>query len=192
MADPTTTTKPRSTTATPRRTKAAKATPDAVPDDAAPTVIAVTPAMISASATVPAVLTLERASIGRAQAVQVDVRQGAIGRLDAADVAVHQGAVGMARADKVSVEFGMTGLAIAGEARVSQGFVRNALTRDLRVEQGAVGLAVANHATFERTSGVFMLIARDVRGSVRPVLDWRGALAFGAAFALVLRVLRRR
>jgi hypothetical protein len=37
-----------------------------------------------------------------------------------------------------------------------------------------------------------VLIAGRVDGTVRPILDWRGALAFGVAFAVVSGILRRR
>jgi hypothetical protein len=36
------------------------------------------------------------------------------------------------------------------------------------------------------------LIARRVTGDVRVLLDWRGALAFGAIAGLVVGLLRRR
>jgi hypothetical protein len=35
------------------------------------------------------------------------------------------------------------------------------------------------------------LVARKVAGDVRVLLDWRGALAFGAAAGLVIALLRR-
>jgi hypothetical protein len=44
----------------------------------------------------------------------------------------------------------------------------------------------------ERPSGVLFLIARKVDGNVKAVLDWRGALAFGAAFGVVASLFRRR
>jgi len=37
-----------------------------------------------------------------------------------------------------------------------------------------------------------VLIARRVDGNVRTLLDWRGALAFGAAFGVVSSILRGR
>ena len=53
-------------------------------------------------------------------------------------------------------------------------------------------MLVANHVHIERTTGVFFLIARKVDGNVKAILDWRGALAFGAAFGAVTALLRRR
>ena len=36
------------------------------------------------------------------------------------------------------------------------------------------------------------MIARRVEGDVKPILDWRGALAAGAVVGLLLGILRRR
>jgi hypothetical protein len=87
---------------------------------------------------------------------------------------------------------GAIGVAIASDARVSQGYVRNVLARELRFEQGLIGTVITGRATFERTGGVAVLIARQVDGDVKAILDWRGALAFGAAAGLLIGLLRRR
>ena len=44
----------------------------------------------------------------------------------------------------------------------------------------------------DRPTGVLLLIARRVEGDVRTLLDWRGALAFGAAFGVITSLFRRR
>jgi hypothetical protein len=44
----------------------------------------------------------------------------------------------------------------------------------------------------ERQSGAFVVLARKVEGNVRTVLDWRGALALGAALAVGIGLLARR
>ena len=137
-------------------------------------------------------VSVTQGGIGEATAEQVDVRQGGIGRVQATDVAVSQGGIGIARGDRISVEMGGIGVAIASEARVSQGFVRNVLARELRFEQGVIGTVVTGRATFERTGGVFLLIARNVDGNVKALLDWRGALAFGAVAGVLIGLLRRR
>ncbi len=145
------------------------------------------------SATVEArTVTINQGGLGVAKADHVDVRQGGIGRVEATDVALSQGGIGIARGDRVSVEMGAIGVAIATEARVSQGFVRNVLARDLHFEQGLIGTVITGRATFERTGGVFLLVARNVDGNVKAVMDWRGALAFGAVAGLLIGLLRRR
>ena len=103
-----------------------------------------------------------------------------------------QGGVGAARADRVSVELGGIGAALSGELSITQGAAGSLIARDVRIEQSVVRTMIANHVHIERTTGVFFLLARRVDGNVRTLLDWRGALAFGAAFGLVTSVFRRR
>ena len=51
---------------------------------------------------------------------------------------------------------------------------------------------ITGRATFGRNAGVLVLIAGRVEGPVRTLLDWRGALALGAAMGVVVGLLRRR
>ena len=66
------------------------------------------------------------------------------------------------------------------------------IAQDVRVDQGLVGTALAGRVTFARPSAVFLLIAGRVEGPVKALFDWRGALVFGAAFGLVMGIIRRR
>jgi hypothetical protein len=68
-----------------------------------------------------------------------------------------------------------------------------ARTEHLTVSEDASAFAVlADSAEVHEGGNVFLLIARSTTGEIRPVLDWRAALAIGAGFAIVLRLLRRR
>jgi hypothetical protein len=122
----------------------------------------------------------------------VDVSRGGIGRVRAVDVAVSQGGIGLAQGERISVEMGGIGAALGGEVRVTQGAVNAVVARDVRIEQAGVRTMIANNIHVERTTGVFVMIARHVEGDVRTLLDWRGAVAFGAAFGLVVSLFRRR
>ncbi|MBA3876959.1 MAG: hypothetical protein C0498_08485 [Anaerolinea sp.] len=129
------------------------------------------------------------------QADAVEVHQGAIGRVDATDVTVTQGVVGAARGDRISVEMGLLGAAMGGEISISQGGAGSILAQQARVEQSFVRTLVAQHVEIRRPSAVLFLIAQRVSGDIRPVLDWRGALVFGAAFGVTAGLfgrLRRR
>ena len=89
-----------------------------------------------------------------------------------------------------------SGAAFAREANLHQAYARSVLAQDVRIDQGLVGTVLTGRATFDRPSAVLMLIAGRVDGPVKALLDWRGALAFGAAFGLawglVRGVVRRR
>lgn len=140
----------------------------------------------------PETLVLHRTGADAMSAVNIDVSQGGIGRARATDIALSQGGIGLARGERVSVEMGAIGAAFGSEVRLTQGAAGSILARDVRIEQAGVRTIVANHVTAERTTGVVFLLARRVEGDVRAVLDWRGALAFGAAFGLIVGLLRRR
>lgn len=126
------------------------------------------------------------------QADAVEVHQGAVGRIDATDVAITQGALGAARADRVSVEMGVLGAALGGEVSVSQGAAGTIIAQHARVEQAMVRTLIARDVVIHRPSAVVFLVAQRVSGDVRVLLDWRGALAFGAAFALLRGLVGRR
>jgi hypothetical protein len=125
------------------------------------------------------------------EADAVEVHQGAIGRVDATDVRVVQGAIGAARADRVSVEMGGLGAAMGREVSISQGGAGSILAQHATVDQAIVRTLVAQQVEFHKPSAVLVLIAQRVSGDVRVLLDWRGALAFGAAFGAVAGLVGR-
>lgn len=122
----------------------------------------------------------------------VTIRQGGIANAQADDISVSMGGVALARAERVSVEMGGMGIAFAREAHVTQGVARSLIAKDVHVDQSLVGSALAGRVKFDRPSAIFLLIAGRVEGPVQAMLDWRGAIAFGAAFGVVAGLLRRR
>lgn len=176
----------------PRARTAGKAAADASDDGLAPAETGATAAGSAVEDEVGADrLTLVRSSVAEANARTVDVRQGAIGRLDAEEVFVSQGAIGAARGDRVGVELGALGAGLAGELRITQGAAGTVIARSATVEQSFVRTMIAGEVHAARPMGVFVLLAGRVNGDVRPVLDWRGALAFGAVTGLLIGLLRR-
>jgi hypothetical protein len=118
---------------------------------------------------------------------------GMAGDVRAETVTISQGGANSVEAENVSITQGGAAQVRAGQLSVSQGGVALARTENLTVGESSSAFAVvADSATIEEGGNVFMLIARSVGGDVRPVLDWRAALAFGAGLAVVARLLRRR
>lgn len=137
-------------------------------------------------------VTVREGGIREARGDAIDIEKGGIGRAQAMDIAVSKGAIGLAQGDRVSVEMGAVGLAVAKEMRLTQGLTRAMFGGTARAEQAAIGALITGRATIERTTAVGILIAGRVDGNVRPLLDWRGALAFGAVAGLLIGILRRR
>ena len=136
-------------------------------------------------------LTIRQGGVNNAQARAIDIPQGGISHAEGGDIAVTQGGIALARGERVSVEMGAVGLAVGDGVAVTQGFARSVLAREVRIEQGGARTVLAGRAVFGRNSGALVVIAGKVDGSVRTVLDWRGAIAFGAAFGLVVGLVRR-
>jgi hypothetical protein len=146
-----------------------------------------TPSVADTAATAPAIAEDGSAIV----ADRVDVRLGAVGRVDSTELSIHQGAVGAARAETISIEQGALGAALAADVSVRQGFARVIVARRVTVEQSFVRSLMAGEVRLERASGVGILLARRVVGDVRVLVDWRGALAFGAAAGLVAGLVGR-
>lgn len=127
---------------------------------------------------------------GWIEADAVEIRQGAARRVDATTVDVSQGAIGAARAERITVQMGAVGAALARDVEIHQGGANAVLAQRATLDQGVVQTIVAQQVEVRRPSVVVFLIAQRVTGEVRAIFDWRGALAFGAAFAVLNRILR--
>lgn len=136
-------------------------------------------------------VSISQGGIGTADARTIDVRQGGIGRASATDIAVSAGSIGFARGERISIEMGGVGAAIGDDVRVTQsmsGFV--AARGEATVDQSLVSTLIADRVTIRQPSAVLVLIARQVDGTVRPLLDWRGAVALGAVVGVVVGLFR--
>jgi hypothetical protein len=125
------------------------------------------------------------------EADAVEVHQGAIGRVDAAQVSVTQGAIGAVKGERIDVGMGAVGVALGAQVSVSQSAAGTIFAQEARVDQSFVRTLVARDVTVARPSVIAFLVAQRVSGPVRVLLDWRGALAFGAAFGILSGLLGR-
>lgn len=139
----------------------------------------------------PATESAGRAGHGPADE-DIALARGARGRVEAREVVVSVGAIGVARAEKVSVERGAIGAAMGREIRLSQGAAQAVLAGNARFEQAFVRSVMAGRVEMGRGSAAGVVIAGRVDGDVRTLVDWRGALAFGAAFGLAWALFGRR
>lgn len=121
----------------------------------------------------------------------VELRLSAVGMVDAGDVSFAQGALGAVRADNVTVDKGAVGAALADHVEISRGYAGSIVARQVQLDRAAARIIVAADVKAER-SAVMFLVARRVAGDVRVLLDWRGAVAFGAIAGLIMGLLRRR
>jgi len=136
-------------------------------------------------------ISVHQGGVSTAYADAIDINQGGIGRAKAKDIAVTQGGIGIAQGDKVSLDRGAIVAAFGRETRLVQSMSNTAIGGEMTIDQSIVGSIVSGRVTVRQPSAIGVVIAARVEGTVRPILDWRGAAAFGAVFALVLGILRR-
>jgi len=122
----------------------------------------------------------------------VDIHNGGARDIDATTVSITQGGARDIDATTVTINQGGAARIRADELTISQGGVALARTEHLTIQEGGSAFAVvADKATLDPETSVFLLIAGTTNGDVKPVMDWRAAAAFGAGFAFVLGLLRR-
>ncbi|HXX60227.1 MAG TPA: hypothetical protein VEI48_02935 [Candidatus Sulfotelmatobacter sp.] len=104
-----------------------------------------------------------QASLASLTADRAEVSQGAIAHAQVQDLAVRQGAVAL----------------VESSAHV-------------RLEQSAVGAVMGDAVEISAGSLALVVVAGEVHGDVRPIVDWRGALALGLGLGLVRLLLGGR
>jgi hypothetical protein len=106
---------------------------------------------------------VDQASLANLTAEHAEVNQTAIAHAQVQDLAVRQGAVALVES--------------SAHVRLEQSFAGAVMADEVEISAGSVALFV---------------VAGEVHGDVRPMLDWRGALALGAALGLVRLLLGGR
>jgi hypothetical protein len=114
---------------------------------------------------------------GDVRAQSVTLNQGGARDIVATTVSITQGGAAQVRAEQMSL---------------SQGGVALARTHNLTVAEGGSAFAVlSDHATVNKGGNVLVLVAGEVSGDARPLLDWRSALALAAGLVVAWRLVRR-
>jgi hypothetical protein len=116
----------------------------------------------------------------------------ASGDVRAENVTLNQGGARDIVATTVSITQGGAAQVRAEQMNLSQGGVALARTDSLTVADGGSAFAVlSDHATVNEGGNVLVLVAGEVSGDARPLLDWRSALALGAGLVVAWRLVRR-
>lgn len=114
------------------------------------------------------------------------------GDVRAENVALNQGGARDIQATTVSITQGGAAQVRAEQLSLNQSGVALARTENLTIGEGGSAFAVmSDQATISEGGNVFLLVAGEVSGDARPVLDWRSALALGAGLVIAWRLVRR-
>ena len=134
----------------------------------------------------------EASSADISDADNVEITNGGARDIDATTVNITQGGARDIEATTVTINQGGAARVSAEQVTVSQGGVGLVRAESLTLQDGGNAFAVVtDKAHFDAETSVFLLISGSTSGEVKPVLDWRAALAIGAGFALVASALRR-
>jgi hypothetical protein len=120
----------------------------------------------------------------------VSVSGGAVGAARAEAIDLSLSALGAARAESVAVDTGAVGIVVADDAHIDTAMVGPVFAREAHLERFFAQTVIAQRVEVSGDSLTVFLVAQRVEGSVRAIFDWRGALAFGAAFGLIVGLLR--
>ena len=110
----------------------------------------------------------------------------------AENVTLSQGGARDIEATTVSITQGGAAQVSAEQMSVSQGGVAIARADHLTVNEGGSAFAViSDQATINEGANVLVLVAGEVSGDARPLLDWRSALGLAAGLVIAWRLVRR-
>ena len=118
-------------------------------------------------------LSLESSAVQTARADSIVAHLSALGQVQTERADAQASAVGALRAQQVNMHFSGVGAVQA---------------RQVSLSKGGAGVLVSDEVHVQGTPFVGVLLARHVTGSVRPLLDWRGALALGLVIGLFIKL----
>jgi hypothetical protein len=123
------------------------------------------------------------------EAEQASLHLEQAGTVRAKKVSVTWSGIVKAHAEEIAVNTGGIVAATAGSIEVTKGAVLMARADELGVNRGQIRYVHAGRAELQDTT-VGLLLAREVHGNVRVLLDHQGAVIAGLAAGLVLGLVR--
>ena len=114
---------------------------------------------------------------GDVRAENVTLTQGGARDIQAMTVSITQGGAAQVHAEQMSLSQGGAAIVRAQNFNVNEG--------------GSAFAVVSDHATINEGGNVLVLVAGQVSGDGRPLLDWRSALALAAGLVISWRLVRR-
>lgn len=119
----------------------------------------------------------------------VSIRQGAAVIINSERVDVVQGAVGLVRSSEASLGPGTSsGAVLADNVKMEQAAAQLMLARENVEMQQSAAMIVAGQTVTARNSAALFLVANNVEGDVRVMMDRQAAMSLGAALGAVVGV----
>ncbi len=135
-------------------------------------------------------VTVSMTGVLQADAGMLEVKQAAIARVQSEEATMTQGVVGLLQSENANLNGVRAAAVLGNNIDVEAGLSRFMLAREaIHVERG--GAVVMAAPRIEMTNGTaVLLVAREVNGSVRTLMDKKSALVFGLAAGLVVGLMQ--
>ncbi len=126
-------------------------------------------------------VTIRQSSVRAVEGGHVEIQQVGALSIDGERVEVTQGAAGVIHGAEVNLNQSISMLTAGNAATVNSSFSPAVLCKEkATIDRSAVGIMGAREIKAENASSILM-IANRVEGEVTTLLDWKSALALGAA-----------
>jgi hypothetical protein len=132
------------------------------------------------------------AAVDAIEATEVRIGQGVVGGITGDRVTVRQGIVGGVMGSRVELERGVAGGILADRVTISQGGAWHIAGAEVSVKEGGAWTVMGWRVSLGRGSFAGAVLAANVDGEVRTLLDWRGVLVVVLGVLGLAWLLRRR
>lgn len=135
-------------------------------------------------------VSLAMSGVVQADAGLLEVKQAAIVRVQSEEATLTQAAVGLLQSENANLNGAVAVAVVGNNVDVETGISRFMLAREaIHVEQGGALVMAAPRIEVTNATTV-LLLAREVNGNVRTLMDRRSALVFGLAAGLVMGLMQ--
>jgi len=136
-------------------------------------------------------INIKQSSVRSVDGGHIEMEKVCAVAIDGEQADIVQSAVGVAKAEALNMNNCVNILSVTGQASLNSScsLVTLAGKGIDEVNRSNVGVMVSNNIHAENTSALIM-VANNVSGNVKTFMDWRSALAFGAAFGGVFGLMK--
>ena len=135
-------------------------------------------------------INVKQSTVRSVEGGHIELQQVGALTIDAEKVDVSQGATALLRGGELSLNQSVSIMSVADDIALNFSCSPISITRNnAHIEKSAVGVMLSKDIKTENSTSL-VTIARNVEGNITTMMDWRSALAFGAALGGVLGLVK--
>ena len=120
----------------------------------------------------------------------IELQQVGALTIDGEKIDVSQGAAVVLKGQELSLNKSISAVSFSDNISMNYSFSPISIAKDnMDIEKSAVGIMISKEIKAQNTSSL-ITIAKNIEGDVTTMMDWRSALAFGAALGGILGLVR--